>query len=219
MRLSLVFVSVLILAGCGTSKTNVTNSAEAAKYDPASTARVRIVAGSWVWAGYVTGQSCEQYFNVSRNSGIVPPPGWRLARHHEHEELNFFTTHWPSDYQNNVIGMPASSKTQAIDSTDGYYDELVVPAGQTFIAAVSFGAVRAHCYPAPASFVPQSGKDYEVRLDYSQSSYFAPTKCRVGVYELQPAGASSSAAAERPMPADYCVADPAGLYHTLSIKP
>ncbi|MDH0648631.1 hypothetical protein N5D48_17160 [Pseudomonas sp. GD03858] len=218
MRFYLLLVAVLATAGCGTTKTNVSNLAEAQKYDPASTARIRLITGGGESFGYVGGQSCETYYNVSRKSGIVPPPGWRVVRSHTSEEMIPFSSHYPSDYYNNVIGMPASAKTQRIDATHGYFDERVVPAGQNFIADLSLGTRGSSCSPAPASFTPQAGKDYEVRLDYTAHSYFGPVTCRVGVYELQSAGSVASVTKDVPVAANYCVSDATGTYRTLEAR-
>ncbi|MDD2050678.1 hypothetical protein [Pseudomonas putida] len=218
VRFILVLVTVFAIAGCGTNKINIENVVEAQKYDPASTARIRIFSGQGIYAGYVVGQTCEEYYNVSKKSGIIPPPGWRVVRDHTKEELSSITLRYPSDYQNNIIGMPGSAKTQNVNTTNGYFDERVMPAGQTFIASLWFGAAKSSCSPASASFIPQAGKDYEVRLDYTKESYLAPTMCHVGVYELQSTGGSSSVTREIPNPTNYCLPDSLGTYHTITTR-
>lgn len=218
VRSLLLLATVLAMAGCGTNKVNIENVVEAQKYDPASTARIRIFSGQAVYGGYVVGQTCETYYNVSKKSGIVPPPGWRVVRNHKKEELSSITLRYPSDYQNNVIGMPSSKKVQNINATNGYYDELVIPAGQTFIASLWFGAGKSGCSPAAASFIPQAGKDYEIRFDYTSESYFSPTMCHVGVYELQSAGGPSNVVRELPISTNYCLSDSSGTYHTVTAR-
>ncbi|WP_315809884.1 hypothetical protein [Pseudomonas sp. C9-3] len=209
MRAGLLLVVPLALAGCTFKKTDIQNEAEARKYDSATMARVRLISGQGAYAGFVSGQSCEQYFNVSYRNATVgkAPEGWNPARTApKGESLDAFGMP-PSAYQNNVIGMPASTVTATIDDTRRYYDEHVVPAGQPLIAFVALVTSNSSCSSAPVSFIPQAGKDYEVRQVFK--SDWPRATCRNAVYEL-------GTKYETPVSINYCFRDKSGDFRTVS---
>ena len=61
---------VLILSGCSYNKTNVLNETEATKYDPATTARIRIYSSPEKLAGFVPGKTCEAYHSHPVNGAL-----------------------------------------------------------------------------------------------------------------------------------------------------
>lgn len=209
MRAALLLLAPAVLTGCTFKKTDILNEAEAKKYDPTMMARVRLISGGSSYGGFITGQSCEHYYNVSKKNAAPgkAPEGWVPSRTSPPgESLDIFYMA-PSDYQNNVVGMPASTVSSKIDDTRQYYDEHVVPAGQTLISFIASVSSRSSCSSAPVSFVPQAGKDYEIRQVFATD--FPKAYCRNAVFEL-------GAGHESPVVTNYCVTDKSGVSHTAS---
>lgn len=212
-RLGLLLIVPLAVGGCTFKKTDVQNPAEMAKYDPASTARIRLISGQGAYAGFVSGQSCEQYFNDTYVKALAArerPQGWNPSRIVPSGQSGDIFGMWPSDYQNNVIGMPPSPVSAKIDETRRYFDEHVVPAGQPLIAFVAFVTSGSSCSSAPVSFVPRAGADYEIRQAFQSQTF--KTTCRNEVVELK-------AGEEKPIPPNYCIQDASGDYHTRNVTP
>ncbi|EED42347.1 hypothetical protein EBI_22298 [Enterocytozoon bieneusi H348] len=65
MRLLFPLAVSLTLIGCATTKTDVRNEAQISRYDPANTARVRLITGDTTHAGFISGQTCEMFYNES----------------------------------------------------------------------------------------------------------------------------------------------------------
>lgn len=206
MRQLLPLALSLTLIGCATSKVDVRNEAEAGKYDPDTSARVRLITGDNARGFYFNGQSCETFMNETAKAGPIEDSGWKAA-HNNSSGLYPFRE---SDHQNNVIGMPASQTTRQINSTTKQFDEYVVEANKPFIAL--FGMVGSiACSPKPVSFIPQPGQDYEMQLKIVKLSTFS-AGC---IIELNKLSAVGSSTVETPVHKQFCAKALDGAFHTL----
>ena len=205
MRQLLPLAIGLTLIGCATSKNDVHNEAEAAKYDPTATARVRLFTGDNAHGGFVSGQTCEKFFNESLKNLPIEQSGWKTA-HIDSEGLYPFRA---SDHQNSVIGMPASKASKTINESSRFYDEHVVTANQPFIA--NFGMVGSvSCSPRPVVFTPEPGQDYEMNFQIVKITTFK-AGCIVQLRKLTDAGNTTI---ETPMRPQVCVRFDDGTFHT-----
>jgi len=207
MRQLLPFAISLTLIGCATTKTDVRNDAEMSKYDPATTARVRLITGDTTYGGYVSGQSCEAVFSEAAQEIPAEQRGWVKA-HIDSEGLYPFRA---SDRQNSVIGMPATQATKAINDSPKIYDEHVVPANQPLIAAFSMGGSQISCWPKPVTFTPEPGQDYEMQYEMVKFSTFK-AGCVIKVRKLS---SLANTTVETPMSPQICVKTAAGIYQPM----
>lgn len=207
MRQLLPFAISLTLIGCATTKTDVRNDAEMSKYDPATTARVRLITGDTTYGGYVSGQSCEAVFSEAAQEIPAEQRGW-INAHIDSEGLYPFRA---SDHQNSVIGMPATQATKAINNSPKIYDEHVVPANQPFIGTFSMGGSQISCWPKPVVFNPEPGQDYELEYQTVKISTFK-AGCVIAVRKLSSLG---NATVETPMKPKVCAKSADGVYRPL----
>lgn len=83
MKWIMLAAGVLILSGCSYNKTNVRNEAEADKYDPAATARIRLYSSPEKLAGFVPGKTCKAYYNHPVNGELQ---GMIWTREHDRNQ-------------------------------------------------------------------------------------------------------------------------------------
>jgi hypothetical protein len=112
MRLLLPLAVSLTLIGCASTKTDVRNEAQISQYDPSNTARVRLITGDTTHAGFISGQTCEAFYNDSLLTKTPDEAGWQTA-HVDSAGLYPFRA---TDSQNSVVGMPASKASKAMSS-------------------------------------------------------------------------------------------------------
>jgi hypothetical protein len=198
------------LIGCTSTKTDVRNEAEAARYNPATTARLRIVTGEGNDGSFVSGKMCEQLFDaprinpwVSMVTGKTTPQTSTPAQ----APREVFFALRPFNHQNMIIGMPPSTTTRTIDSTRLVYDEHVVPAGQPLIVRMEHSDTAVRCNPPPRIFMPEAGQDYEAQYR------IAANKCSIEVQLLE---SSNDNVQETPLLAGVCSYGPNGAYRTIT---
>ncbi|MEP9320316.1 hypothetical protein ABKS89_24445 [Pseudomonas sp. LABIM340] len=161
MKTPVVLCFALALAGCATKKTDVRNEAEIAKFDPETTARIRLITGDGVKGGFASGLTCETVLSGSSSRDLRIHDAWRQA----HLDGPGIAPWRDTDSQNTSVGVPASSASKEINSTRKQYDEYVVPANQTLI--VQLAAVGSYtCDPSPLLVTPEPGRNYEFQLEY-----------------------------------------------------
>lgn len=179
------------LQGCTHyDKTNIRNDVEAAKYDPASTARIRVFSSPEVTGSYQANASCEQYRPFYTKEGSPLTVSFRDRRSTKQYIL------WRNvdllgmveeDYINRTIDIPASQTTEALKHDRLGYNEYVIPAGKPTVMDLGFHAVYEHgssrCSPKPVVLVPEAGKDYEVRFATEEINWLT-NGCRITVSEL-----------------------------------
>jgi len=208
MKYAAPLLTILVLAGCATTKTDIRNDPEAVKYDPATSARIRIITSPNTQGYFVSGQTCEQFFNVSvrkdAESDLVTPA-------HPSGGLSGMLT---NVFRNNVIGMPASIATREINSTPRFYDEHVVPAGKPLIVRLYYRDSRLICRPAPRVFTPQPGVDYEFEYLEPENGFFSQYKCTTAFRTLNTQGSTTT---ETPTETAMCIHSPDG-YHTVDLQ-
>lgn len=191
MRLKFsVLLVALFIHGCSYSKVSVKNEVEAAKYDPVSTARVRVFSSPESVASYYPGLSCTEAKRVGSKEA-------NPLRVYENKERYILGRKADllgmkvEDYRNTTIGMPASEATQELEKDRLAYSEVVVPAGMSSVFSMFYSVndqnVRAYCYPPSVSISPRAGADYEVRLILDQKA-FGRSSCHVSVKELSGEG-------------------------------
>ncbi|WP_440093630.1 hypothetical protein ACTACL_07480 [Pseudomonas syringae] len=204
MRLLLSLAASLTLIGCATTKTDVRNEAQIRQYDPANTARVRLITGDTFSAGFVSGQTCEAFYNESLLTKTSEEAGWQKA-HVDSAGLYPFRA---TDSQNSVIGMPASKASKAINQSPKVFDEHVIPAGKPFIAGFAMGGSQISCFPAPVTLIPEPGKDYEMELQIIKISTLK-AGCVIAVRQLS---TQASTTVETPLRPQVCAKTPLGWY-------
>ena len=210
MKAPLLFLFTLCLAGCAYQKTDVRNEAEAARFDPSNTARIRLFTGEGTQGGYVVGSSCEAFFTPA-NSNVPPAQiGWKDAHVHT---AGLFP--WrESDTRNLVIGIPPSNATKNVNTTQQVYDEYVVPANQPLLVSLFSWSSAVSCRPTPISFTPEAGRDYEFQLEGVKISTFRGG-CIIGARRLISLG-SGAPTVELPLLPDLCVTAPNGMTRTVN---
>lgn len=207
MRQLLPLALSLTLIGCATSKVDVRNEAEAARYDPVTSARVRLITGDNAHGAYFNGQSCEKFMNETFKGGSPEESGWKMA----HSDSSGIYPFRDSDHRNSVVGMPASQTSRNINSTTKQFDEYVVQANKPFLAV--FGMVGSiACSPKPVSFIPQPGQDYEMQLKIVKLSTFS-AGCIVELNKLSVVGNNTL---ETPVPKQFCAKGADGAFHTMA---
>lgn len=204
MRLLLPLAISLTVVGCASTKTDVRNEIQISQYDPANTARVRLITGENTRAGYISGQTCESHYNEARLTKTAEEVGWKAA-HLDSAGLYPFRA---TDRQNSVIGMPASTASKAINDSLKVYDEHVIPAGQPFIAGFAMGGSEVSCFPAPVTLIPEPGKDYEMVLKIVKISTFK-AGCVIDVRQLT---TQANITVETPLRPKVCAKTPSGWY-------
>lgn len=210
MRLLFPLAVSLTLLGCATTKTDVRNEAQISQYDPANSARVRLITGDTTNAGFLSGQTCEQFYNGSLLTKTPEEAGWQKA-HVDSAGLYPFRA---TDSQNSVIGMPASKASKAINQSPKVFDEHVIPAGKPFITGFAMGGSQMSCFPAPVTLIPEPGKDYEMELQMVKISTFK-AGCVIAVRQLSAQGNNT---VETPLRPQICAKTPSGWY-TVNPKP
>lgn len=215
MKWYLLTAGALLLNGCSYEKTNLRNDTEAAKYDPAASARIRIFSAPEKTASYIPGKTCEAYYNHPENGRLQ---GSIATRYHDPKQRYIL---WrgsdvlgmkAEDYQNRVIGMPATAHTNATKSDRLGYDEFVLPANQPVLVDISYKTDNGYCYPPTIQFVPKAGKDYEASLEFSKQNFMS-SKCSIALVELSGAGLQQET---RPVSTSYCSNDGHGHYFTVT---
>ncbi|WP_426161315.1 hypothetical protein [Pseudomonas sp. PWP3-1] len=200
----------LTLIGCATTKTDVRNEAQISQYDPANSARVRLITGDTTNAGFLSGQTCEAFYNGSLLTKTPEEAGWQKA-HVDSAGLYPFRA---TDSQNSVIGIPASKASKAINQSPKVFDEHVIAAGKPFIAGFAMGGSQMSCFPAPVTLIPEPGKDYEMELQMVKISTFK-AGCVIAVRQLSIQGNNT---VETPLRPQVCAKTPSGWY-TVTPKP
>lgn len=208
-KTTLAACCIFALAGCGTQKINVINQAEASKFNPATSARLRLVSGEGALGGFVSGQKCETYFNETTFLFPQGRSGWVNA----HIKTNSEPPLREPDTQNSVIGMPETAATTSINSSKRYYDEYVVPANQPVITGASMDGSKGTCTPTPVLFTPEPGADYEISYQFVQNGLFS-TGCQTHVRKLSKTG---SIATEAPVFPKFCAKNDKGRYVTVDL--
>jgi len=79
MRLLFPLAMSLTLIGCATTKTYAPNEAQISQYDPANTARVRLITGDTSNGGFLSGQTCEMFYNETVLTKTPEEAGWQTA--------------------------------------------------------------------------------------------------------------------------------------------
>lgn len=204
MRLLFPLAVSLTLIGCATTKTDVRNEAQINQYDPANSARVRLITGDTTHAGFLSGQTCEKFYNESLLTKTPEEAGWQKA-HVDSAGLYPFRA---TDSQNSVIGMPASKASNAINQSPKVFDEHVIPAGKPFIAGFAMGGSQMSCFPAPVTLIPKPGEDYEMELQMLKISTFK-AGCVIAVRQLSVQGNTT---VETPLRPQVCARTPSGWY-------
>lgn len=194
----------LTLIGCATTKTDVRNEAQISQYDPANSARIRLITGDTTNAGFLSGQTCEAFYNGSLLTKTPEEAGWQKT-HVDSAGLYPFRA---TDSQNSVIGMPASKASKAINQSPKVFDEHVIAAGKPFIAGFAMGGSQMSCFPAPVTLVPEPGKDYEMELQMVKISTFK-AGCVIAVRQLSVQGNNT---VETPLRPQVCAKTPSGWY-------
>ncbi|WAT25894.1 hypothetical protein [Pseudomonas sp. GXZC] len=194
----------LTLIGCATTKTDVRNEAQISQYDPANSARIRLITGDTTNAGFLSGQTCEAFYNGSLLTKTPEEAGWQKA-HIDSAGLYPFRA---TDSQNSVIGMPASKASKAINQSPKVFDEHVIAAGKPFIAGFAMGGSQMSCFPAPVTLIPEPGKDYEMELQMVKISTFK-AGCVIAVRQLSVQGHNT---VETPLRPQVCAKTPSGWY-------
>ncbi|KGE65520.1 MULTISPECIES: hypothetical protein [Pseudomonas] len=200
----------LTLIGCATTKTDVRNEAQISQYDPANSARVRLITGDTTNAGFLSGQTCEAFYNGALLTKTPEEAGWQNA-HVDSAGLYPFRA---TDSQNSVIGMPASKASKAINQSPKVFDEHVIAAGKPFIAGFAMGGSQMSCFPAPVTLIPEPGNDYEMELQMVKISTFK-AGCVIAVRQLSVQGNNT---VETPLRPQVCAKTPSGWY-TVTPKP
>lgn len=204
MRFLFPLAFSLTLIGCATTKTDVRNEAQISQYDPANSARVRFITGDTANAGFLSGQTCEAFYNGSLLTKTPEEAGWQKA-HVDSAGLYPFRA---TDSQNSVIGMPASKASKAINQSPKVFDEHVIAAGKPFIAGFAMGGSQMSCFPAPVTLIPEPGKDYEMELQMVKISTFK-AGCVIAVRQLS---VQSNNMVETPLRPQVCAKTPSGWY-------
>jgi hypothetical protein len=204
MRLFLPLAVSLTLIGCATTKTDVRNEAQIRQYDPANTARVRLITGDTSNAGFISGQTCEAFYNESLLTKTPEEAGWQTA----HVDSSGLYPFRATDSQNSVIGMPVSKASKAINQSPKVFDEHVIPAGKPFIAGFAMGGSQISCFPAPVTLVPEPGKDYEMELQVFKVSTLQ-AGCVIAVRQLS---TQAGTTVERPLRPQVCAKTQSGWY-------
>ncbi|MGY2141827.1 hypothetical protein ACW9I5_04010 [Pseudomonas azotoformans] len=194
----------MTLIGCATTKTDVRNEAQISQYDPANSARIRLITGDTTNAEFLSGQTCEAFYNGSLLTKTPEEAGWQKA-HIDSAGLYPFRA---TDSQNSVIGMPASKASKAINQSPKVFDEHVIAAGKPFIAGFAMGGSQMSCFPAPVTLVPEPGKDYEMELQMVKISTFK-AGCVIAVRQLSVQGNNT---VETPLRPQVCAKTPSGWY-------
>ncbi|NWC95332.1 MULTISPECIES: hypothetical protein [unclassified Pseudomonas] len=177
-------LTCLMLGACSYTKTTLPNDQEAARYDPATSARVRIFTSPEFIGSYQPGQSCAQLNTHAANRGLIDTTVYK----HQESYMLWRTVDLrgmqPENYQNNVIGMPPSQATQRLQTDRLSYSEFVLPAGKPSVVQVRYSAPDGSCDAPPVMFEPQAGKDYEVSMQFSKDGFIATARCQVNVVAL-----------------------------------
>lgn len=204
MKPLVVAIVVLSLTGCGaTQKANVRNEAEASRYDPSSMARIRLFAQGMIQGGYVSGKSCESFYNDTMAQEDPERAGWKKGDAHLGEMFR--------REENSVVGMPASKSTAEINESRLYYNEHVVPANRPLIVGyVAGGPGSVYCKPFPIIFTPQPGQEYEAWYQYTRNQFNQPA-CTISLQKIVTVG--DTTAEHRVMPL-ACVGEKVGEYQT-----
>ncbi|WP_374437846.1 hypothetical protein [Pseudomonas panipatensis] len=203
MKAPILLGLTLLLAGCATTKTDVRNEAAAAKYNPATMARIRIFTSPNTRGHFISGQTCEQFYNVSLKAGREEDLVTQA-----HTIGPGITGILTSDFRNNVIGMPATAASKQINDTPRYFDEHVVPAGKPLIVRLYFRDSRLICRPPPRVFTPEPGADYEFEYLGTAEGVFSQYTCNTEFRKLDQQGSTT---VEIPTETALCVSGPGGI--------
>lgn len=216
MKLLILTAGAMLLVGCSSyEKTNLRNEAEAAKYDPTSSARIRIYSAPEKQAVYIPGKSCEAHYNHPENGRLQ---GSIATRTYDPKQRYIL---WRTvdllgmkaeDYQNRVIGIPATTHTEAVKTDRLGYNEFVIPAHQPVLVYISYKADNGYCYPPTIQFVPEAGKDYEASLEFHKQNFYS-SKCSIELVTLSGAGSLQET---HPVSTSICHPDGNGRYSTVT---
>ncbi|MGX5728769.1 hypothetical protein ACWKWZ_27320 [Metapseudomonas otitidis] len=177
---------VLFIQGCTYDKFSVRNEAEAAKYDPASMARVRVFSSPEMIASYYPGSSCLEVGGVGSKKDI-PLREYRGGEKYIFGRKADLLGMRAEDYKNTTIGIPLSETTEELMKDRSAYNEVVVPAGVSSVFSIFYSLrdehVNSSCFPPRVSISPRAGADYEVRLVFESKSW-GQSWCRLSIKEL-----------------------------------
>ncbi|TKK33445.1 hypothetical protein PspCFBP13528_06990 [Pseudomonas sp. CFBP13528] len=215
MKMLILTAGALLLIGCSYDKATLRNEAEAAKYDPATSARIRIYSAPEKHARYIPGKTCEAYYNHPENGrlqGDIPTrtydPKQRYILWRNSNVLDMKA----EDYQNRVIGIPATAHTEAVKTDRLGYDEFVIPANQPVLVEIDYKTDKGYCYPPTVQFVPQAGKDYEASIEFHKP-YFYASNCSIDLVALSGTGSPQET---HPVSTNICRSDGHGRYSTVT---
>lgn len=205
MKPLLIALVVVGLTGCtSTQKVDVRNEAEASQYAPSSMARIRIFAEGMVQGGYVSGQSCESFYNDTAVQDNPERAGWKQSDPHLGELFR--------KNENSVVGMPASKSTARINESHLYYNEHIVPANRPLIVSyVAGGPGSIYCSPYPIIFTPQPGQNYEAWYMFTRNQFNQPA-CTISLQKILTIGEAS--VEQRVLPL-ACIGTRVGEYKTV----
>ncbi|MDF3933105.1 hypothetical protein [Pseudomonas citronellolis] len=179
MRLTpALLISTALLSACTTGKVNET---EKAKYDPTTTARIRVFVKPEQTAAISVGGRCEDK-SAYKGFDVIPQKKLRTMSVTDLFNIGF----WGHYYES--IGMTPSWHSGNL-SREEMYGEFVIPAGQQTAVNLSFGNPMhgPSCVPPTRVFVPEAGKEYEAYFAvFSKPGALAINLCRVVVQELSP---------------------------------
>jgi hypothetical protein len=176
-----VAVTAAVLSACSFLQPahNVTQANP--PYDPATQARVRILAGNGTGvANLWKNSSCYTY--------SLPDPGNRVRVN------DGFWAAWKYSSTSVTIGMsPSPRKGMRPDGLDfkDFIKEYVVDANEPLTLELAFGNGYISCSPPEATFIPQAGQDYDAFLDWKGRS------CWVAVHRIDGRGADDQVPVKR----------------------
>lgn len=146
---------------------------ESANYDPAVSARVRILSGNGTGsASFRPGAACSANDDATVRVG------------------DGFVSTWKYSSRSVTIGMPSSPRKEM--TVDGlqfkdFIREYVVPARKPLTVTLGVGSDAGHyhysCSPPAAFFTPQPGQDYDIFLDQAAGRCWVAVR-RIDGHEL-----------------------------------
>lgn len=202
MKTPLLLLLAIGLTGCSSTKIDVRNEAEAAKFNPTDTARIRLFTGDSIRGGFAVGHSCESFFNKANEDASKASIGWKDA----HVDTPGLYPWRESDSRNFVIGIPPSKASRRINDTTQQYDEHVVPANKPIIIDLYYWNSAASCRAKPVTFTPEPGRDYEFNVEMYKISTFS-AGCVIKARRLE---VIDGATMELPLLPNFCVFGPTG---------
>ncbi|WP_432719680.1 hypothetical protein R0381_000182 [Jeongeupia wiesaeckerbachi] len=165
----------LLLQACSSAPT--LDTAERDKYNPETNARMRLYGNNGGSIRLYPGKDC----NTATKADVVNGSG----SHFESFKSML------GDHQIKSIGMPDSEHSKNLGYGETITEKLI-PAGVPMTVVMHFGSPNGYCFPPPAAFTPQPGKDYEAFLHIENK------RCYLKIDVIGTSGAAA------PQPYDVC---------------